>query len=356
MILGFPKTFPPDAIEAHVPDAGRARALVRERTPALLDLLERRRRQLAPQLASASEDLKTRVEDAILIAFCRLAFRHGSWGSDFHAYHNENHILEILDTRIDRLIETIGIAALPLCDWLLLELFAACHDLRQREMPEFAAGVGSNERASIEEAFRILKVCGFEPTHQANIFQALELMIAGSTFDARPAASVLEYNSAELVHSGGALALKLDQKLDKHSPDWRSHAHLPHALELALIAADLDTANVAEPFALFAASAENLCREREMRSHRQFNEAASAQPVLQFLTEGQESFFFELHRFNSDVGRAAFEHNKLANAPKLQTLCRKLRERVAESGPPRSGNQVLECYRAALSDTESNAD
>ena len=35
----------------------------------------------------------------------RLAYRHGSWGKDFHAYHNEGHILEICADRMDALIE-----------------------------------------------------------------------------------------------------------------------------------------------------------------------------------------------------------------------------------------------------------
>jgi hypothetical protein len=165
------------------------------------------------------------------------------------------------------MIDTIGADALSLRDWFLLSLFGAAHDLRQREAPDFAAGIGSNERASVEETFRILRACGFTPERNSELFVGCELMISGSTFDARPSEATLEYNPAELVvQSGGALAQKLEVKLDKHASGWRSDERVQHAQRLALIAADLDTANVAEPFALFMASAERLCLEREMRS------------------------------------------------------------------------------------------
>ncbi len=55
-----------------------------------------------------------------------------------------------------------------------------------------------------------------------------------------------------------------------------------------------------EPFHQFATSAENLCREREMLSGRSLDAGESALPVLGFLTDGQDRFFFDLHRFQSD--------------------------------------------------------
>ncbi|HJU41124.1 MAG TPA: hypothetical protein VJ724_16255, partial [Tahibacter sp.] len=169
---------------------------------------------------------------------------------------------------------------------------------------------------------------------------------AGSTFDARPPAKDWEYNSADLVQSGGALASKLDAKLDKHAPRWRDDPAIVHALDLALIAADLDTANVAEPFARFVETGTRLCLEREMRSHRSPDDAASALPVLGFLTDGQERFFFDLHRFNSDAGRLAFSTAKASNAAPLKALTMALRARVAMSGKPRNGSDVIDALRA----------
>ena len=349
VIFQYPREFPADECERLVPDADTARRLVRERRPELLALLEHRRRRFASLIAARGDAPPVQeAEDAVLIGFCRLAFRHGSWGSDYHHYHNEDHIFEILGPRIERVIDAIGIDALSLRDWFLLALFAAAHDLRQREAPVFAAGIGSNERASIEETFRILAQCGFTPERNGEVFVSIELMIAGSTFDARPPMPATEYNSVDIiVQSGGALAQKLDHKLDKHVAGWRDDPRVVHAQSLALIAADLDTANVAEAFPVFMASTERLCLEREMRSHRDPASAESAQPVLNFLTGGQEHYFFDLHRFNSEPGRRAFAAAKEANTERMRALIGELRRRAAHA---RSGADVLREFRAIVAD------
>src|SRR5690606_16447095 len=235
-----------------------------------------------------------------------------------------------------------------LVDWCALLLFGAGHDLRQREAPRLHDGVGANERASIEEMQRILDATGFSRERDAEIHAALELMIAGSTFDARPPPGGAFYNAADLVQSGGALAHKLDAVLDERRPGWRNDPAIAQAHRLALIAADLDTANVAEPFALFAATGERLCREREMLSGRSLAAAESALPVLGFLTAGQDRFFFELHRFHSAEGIAAFAAAKQSNAPKLKSLIASLRARVALRGNPETGAQVIDDYHAAV--------
>ncbi len=349
MIFDFPRIYPPDAIEIELPDGPAARACAGERFAEIDSALAARRRQLAPLSGfDGATTLIARVEEAVRIAYARLARRHGSWSADFHAYHNEGHILEIFGARIDRLIEARGIHALSLRDWCALGLFAACHDLRQREEPLYAAGVGANERASLEESFRLLQHVGFDEEADADIHLALDLMIDGSTFDARPPPGGAAFNAAELVQSGGALASQLERKLDKHRHGWREVAGIRHALGLALIAADLDTANVAEPFARFAVTAANLCREREMLCRRSLEDAESAQPVLGFLTDGQDRFFFDLHRFHSDLGRAAFEHDKAANAERLKSLSLGLRARIAVCGRPTSGSQVLKAYGEAV--------
>lgn len=347
MIFRYPQEFPADDFERMVPDAATARRLVRERSPGLLDLLARRRERFATLIQTDSTPVEG-AENVVLMAFCRLAFRHGSWGKDFHNYHNEGHIYEILDSRLERLINAIGVQALSLGDWFSLALFAAAHDLRQREVPAFAAGIGSNERASIEETFRILRLCGFSDDEYPELFLAIELMISGSTFDARPAPPALEYNSAEVVvQSGGALAQKLDEKLDKHAAGWRADPRVSHALQLTLIAADLDTANVAESFPVFMASTERLCLEREMRNHRDPSDPAAAQPVLNFLTTGQEHYFFDLHRFSSDYGRVAFANAKQANTERMRALTRELRARMPA---PRNGTEVLAAFRVIVAE------
>ncbi|MBL0162644.1 MAG: hypothetical protein IPP82_03030 [Xanthomonadales bacterium] len=329
-----------------VADVAAARRIGGERMPPLEAILARRHGQLQPLASTGtdSEALLARCANAIRIAYVRLALRHGTLGEDFHAYHNETHILDILGERIDRLIMTNGVLALGLRDWCVLSLFAACHDLRQREQQMYEAGVGANERASTEETFRLLDHCGFSRSADADIYLAIDLTIAGSTFDARPPPGSAAFNAAELVQSGGALAAKLGQKLDKHRPGWRDEARIVHAHELALIAADLDTANVAEPFVRFASSAENLCLEREMLCLRDLDSVESAQPVLGFLTDGQDRFFFDLHRFNSELGRQSFGPAKDNNAARLKSLSLGLRARIAMRGRPESGRQVLKAY------------
>ena len=346
VIFPYPREFPADATEHRVPDPDTARSLLRERRPDVLALVERRRQRFSTLIKDQPRELIDGAEGAVLMAFCRMAFRHGSWGDDFHAYHNEGHALEIIGPRLERLIDAVGLETLELRDWFLLTLFGAAHDLRQRESPEFAAGIGSNERASVEETFRILYACGFTHERNPDIFPAIELMISGSTFDARPGPTMREYNTADMVlESGGALAQKLDSKLDKYAVGWRDDARVVHSLDLALIAADLDTANVAESFPLFMASSERLCLEREMRSHRDVTGAAAALPILNFLTEGTRRYFFELHRFSSDFGRKAFADAKSANSSKLTAMGERLTARCLKNGQPQNGTAVLVAFR-----------
>lgn len=350
VILDYPRVFPPDAIEQQLPSPAAARAALAMQDAALEAMLADRRRDFAPLIFGPDDDaLIARTAEAIRLAYARLASRHGLLGRDFHAYHNEGHILEICAGRIPRVFAAAGANELSLRDWCALLLFGAGHDLRQREAPMFSAGIGANERASTEETLRILDTCGFDRDRDADLYEALELMIGGSTFDAR-SPSGQAYNAAELVQSGGALAAKLDIKLDKHRPGWRTDPLLLRGHRLALIAADLDTANVADAFAAFAASGENLCREREALSGRSLDAGESALPVLGFLTDGQDRFFFDLHRFNSDIGHAAFETGKQANAPRLKALTIGVRARIALGGPPATGHQVIEAYRATVAD------
>lgn len=353
MIFDYPTQFPADDVEALVTDVQTARQLVKKRRPDLLDLLRHREDRFAKLIKAHPGAPVRAAEDAVLLAFCRLAYRHGSWGDDFHDYHNENHIFEIIGPRLERLIDSIGLQALTLREWFLLMLFAAAHDLRQREVPRFSAGIGSNERASIEETFRIMQQCGFDAKRNAEMFLAIELMIAGSTFDARPPPQADEYNSAEIVvQSGGALAQKLESKLDKHVADWRADRRIDDALELALVAADLDTANVAESFPLFMASAERLCLEREMRSHRDIASPESARSMLGFLTTGQAHYFFDLHRFSSSAGYRTFAAAKEANIEPIRYLLRTLPQRVPE---PANGEQVLTAFRQVVAESDRNS-
>ena len=349
MIFDYPRAYPPDAVEQRLASAAAVREALAGNDAALEAMLAERHRDFVLMIASAGdEELFQRTAGAVRIAFARLAHRHGWLGADIHAYHNEGHILEICAARLPRLFAATGARMLSLRDWCALLLFGAGHDLHQREAPLFAAGIGANERASTEEMLRILDACGFDRERDRDFHVALELMIAGSTFDAR--SGTHPYNAAELVQSGGALASKLDAKLDKHHPAWRDDPSLVRGQRLALVAADLDTANVADAFTAFAANGENLCRERESLSGRSLDAGESALPALAFLTDGQDRFFFDLHRFNSEIGHAAFDAGKAANAPLVKALTLGVRARIALGGPPVNGAQVIEAYRATVAD------
>jgi hypothetical protein len=344
VIIGLTTPFLPDAVEKRIPDVNSAQQLIAERRPDFVELLAARRERLLSACGRALLEPLQRAERALALGLARFGTRHGSWGDDYHHYHNENHSLEVLDGRLGRLMDQIGLEALPGRDWLALSMFAACHDLRQREPIDFRHPIGNNEAASIAEAGRILALAGFDPGPDRALYIALELMIAGSTFDARPAPPVQEYNPAEVVASGGALAPKLPLVLDNERPGWRADADVVRGVTLAQIASDLDTANVGEPLVWLAESASRLCQEREMRSGRSLESSESGPPCIGFLSDGQERYFFELHRFCSEPGRATFAAIKQANANHVRSMSERLRARWGGQHAPRNGLEVLNAF------------
>ena len=86
VLFGYESSYPPDASELALPDVAAARRL-----------LESRRPDIPQRLAAIAQrfDLDPRALDAAVLGTARLAHRHGSLGQDFHAYHNETHVLEV---------------------------------------------------------------------------------------------------------------------------------------------------------------------------------------------------------------------------------------------------------------------
>lgn len=345
MFLRLTNSFPADGVERAIADLPTARRLLVECRPDVMQFLARRRAMLLEAFADEADSVAEldRTETALMISLARFGMRHGSWGDDFHHYHNENHALEILDGRLGRMMRTAGLDAMPLTDWLALSLFATCHDLRQRELVDFSHPIGNNEAASICETRRILALSGFDSQRDRDMYVALDMMIAGSTFDPRPTPPASEYNTAEVVTTAGALAPQLPLFLDREIPAWRDDATAMRAVELAQLASDLDTANVGEAFPWLAESASRLCQERELRSGRSLDAAHSADPCLGFLSDGQERYFFELHRFCSDIGRATFAETKAKNAERLRAVSQALRERFRPQSAP-TGQAVIEAF------------
>jgi hypothetical protein len=337
------RDFPADATELRLGDAGEAAARVRERRADLAAIMQEVRQGYLSAFGPAAEPRFDQVRGALALGFVRMAMRHGHWGNDLHEYHNEEHVLELLIGRLAKVRLELGWSAMPAEDWLLLALFATCHDLRQREAAEFWHEVGANERASVAESFRILDAVGFSRARDRDFYVALGLMIAGSTFDARPVAPN-PFNTAEVASSGGSLAPKLARDLDQ----WlgaHEEASRERARRLMLIAADLDTANVGEPFVSLAGSAVRLVKEREKRAGRALYATESAQPVFDFLTQGQERYFFELHRFVSPIGEQVFGAGKRVNEPKVHWQSARMRELFPGGPKPgQNGQHVIDAF------------
>ncbi|MCI1711523.1 MAG: hypothetical protein LKM39_15200 [Chiayiivirga sp.] len=118
LIIGLATSFPADAVERQLPDVATAQRLVASKRPDFAELLALRRERL---LRAFGTDLRApldRTERALTLGLARFGARHGSWGDDYHHYHNENHALEVLDGRLGRLMDQIGIEALAAEDWL----------------------------------------------------------------------------------------------------------------------------------------------------------------------------------------------------------------------------------------------
>lgn len=331
-VLGYELHYPADAVERALPDAPSARALLSARAPALWTSLCAAARRVCP-------DLDPRAEDALALATARLASRHGRLGDDFHAYHNESHILEIVERRIPRLMSTIG-QRLPDRIWTTLLLFAACHDLRQRESAVHPPdAIGANEAASVAETRRLLVACGFDDTEDPGLFLQLDLAIAGSTFAAMPGA--VDHPLA----GPGALARRLAPWLDSQQSDWRDLPALREAEHVACLAADLDTANVGEPYPLLANSALRLAVEAQYRQQRSLDDPASALPMADFLTHGQSRYLAELHGFASGEGEVTFGPMKLENIDQVAASNAALATAFAKH-PPLDGQDVARRFAA----------
>lgn len=341
MILGYSTLYAADAVERDLPDAAAALALLQAKRPDIPGRIEAMVSRITEGAGAP------RHRDAALLGLARLGLRHGGFGTDPHDYHNENHVMELAERRLSRVLDGLGPAGLPADDALALLLFAACHDLRQRETVDVPGPIGGNEAASIAETFRILDTCGFDRGADRDLYLALELMIAGSTFDPRP----LPHPDAEDMArvAGGSLARGLGLWLDGEHSEWNADPGAHRGERLGRLAADLDTANVGEPFALLAESAQRLCRERERRLGRSLDLPESARPCLGFLSGGQITYFFDLHRFCSREGERVFGPQKLANGPIVRRVSQRLQQRF-EAKPPANGRAVLEAFEALCRD------
>jgi hypothetical protein len=333
VILGYATLYQADASESALPDAKSAHALLSKYRPDIITRLESRIFSVACGYTTE------KYVDAAILGTARLGLRHGSFGDDFHHYHNEDHVLDLAERRLGRMIEQCGLDTMLPEDWLALTLFSACHDLRQRETNDAPGPVGGNEASSIAETFRILDSCGFDRAADRSLYIALELMIAGSTFD--PRLSDASPDTANLT--GGALARSLGLWLDGVKPAWREDQDARRGERLGRLAADIDTANVGEAFGLLGRSALQLAEEQLMRKKLSPDQAESAGQALNFLTYGQHHYFFDLHRFSSREAERVFGPQKLANGEKVRSTSAALTA-YFEKSPAASGRVVMQAF------------
>ena len=328
MPIDFRLVYPADAVEQAVPIGALSAAGLHPRALAYVD-------RVARACERAGIDHPSVIE-AATIAVVRMAMRYGPLGRDGHAYHNQDHLLELLEDKLPALLAT---ADLPVVEREALALFCACHDLRQREARRHEdEPIGANEAASLAETERLLDALGLE---DAALRTMLRFAIVGSTFAA---------GNDENVQSQGAFAHRLAGWMDHRQPGWRDDPVAAEAEHLARMAADIDTSNVASPYIDFAQSAVALATEIQYRAGRPLESAEAGLGCLGFLADGQERYVFKLQRFASREGRATFGAQRDANAARVRETARRLRERFPLDAPPRSGQAVIAAFREIAAD------
>lgn len=323
MPIDYRLVYPADAVELAVPGPTLSNLPGDPRASAYADRVARACRQAGIQ--------REAIVAIAQVAVVRMAMRYGPLGQDGHAYHNQDHLLELIEDKLPALLAT---ALLPTVEREALVLFCTCHDLRQRESRRHdEEPIGANEAASLAETERLLDAAGFDdPTLRT----MLRFAIAGSTFAA---------GNDDNVQAQGAFAHRLGTWMDGAHPGWRDDPIAAEAEHLARMAADIDTSNVASPYIDFAQSAVALAMEIQYRAGRDLGTPAAGASCLGFLTEGQERYVFALQRFASREGRAAFGTQRDANAARVRETGRALRERFAGSAPPASGHEVIAAFR-----------
>ena len=323
MPIDYRLVYPADAVEQDVPIGALANPALDPRATAYADRAAR-----ACERAGIDDP---RIIDVAAIAVVRMAMRYGTLGRDGHAYHNPDHLLELLEDKLPALLAT---ADLPRVEREALALFCACHDLRQRETRRHDdEPIGANEAASLAETERLLDAHGLgDPALRT----MLRFAIVGSTFAA---------GNDESVQSQGAFAHRLAGWMDSMQPGWRDDPVAAQAEHLARMAADIDTSNVASPYIDFAQSAVALATEIQYRAGRSLDSAEAGVGCLGFLSDGQERYVFGLQRFASREGRATFGAQRDANAARVRETARRLRERFPPGSPPDSGLAVIAAFR-----------
>ncbi len=309
-------TWPEDDVEQEISDFAIAERLLEKKLPELLVAIKRGNEELLDSVGAGVTEMPDLAYRVSVIGLARMALRHGSLADNSLAYHNERHLVDVLDhlrmiihyqnqqpakTNPQASLHHIGPVS---C--LCLSLFAATHDIRQSQKAVDDDGIGHSERASADEALRILKQAGLRPQQYSGIFQLLRWMIYGSTFFVQ----TKKFNSG--VVEPGALAPLVGENILRQGVVMDPFS-ARHSAELVSLATDIDTANVAEPINQYARQSVNICQEVHQGRDFASTDQQLSRSILNFLTNGQQQYFFHQQRFYSVMAQKAL------NAPKQQT-------------------------------------
>ncbi len=332
--------YPPDEIETDIADVSTARMYLHRHHTAILETVRRRRGAFLRLFGHKHKEMAQKTYGAGLICLARMAARLGTTADQHYNYHDELHPIDLLDHMLI-LLRTSDAEHITPPEWMFLFIFSAAHDLRQEYPGYDDNGVGNNECASADEALRILELAGFDRDQEYPMFEVIEWMIHGTTF---------LLDEMELVGNTfgpGALAPKLAEKIRASGQSFGSFSN-EQVAELVLLAADIDTANVAEPIDQFAEQSESLCREFHKLQGISLSSPESGKTTFGFLTRGQEQYFFKSQKFNSKVASSALSESKARTGEQLRELIAWLEERFRgelEHEPQlNTGEHVLQAF------------
>jgi len=307
-------SFPSDFIEHQISSVDEAWKLLREKLPQFIDIYDMWYKWY--DTIVSNNQIKQVVADVLVISYARMALRNGSLSDNPRHYHSEKHT----DDLIFRLV---AVSQFPLSEkipeygWSLLSIFMSCHDLRQSEGGSNFDIIGNNEKASFKETLRIITTVDTNKCIYHEHKELLKLMIHGSTFGEGKdnLGNIYQGNLVEYLVG----LINYFEAVD---------------LEIAFLACDIDTANVAANLKDYANSSIDVYREIQ-------NLADGSLSAYHFFGEQQEKYFFTYQQFNSSLGKQAFLQLKTNNEANLKFICngmKKLDESI-------SNEEVVDYYK-----------
>lgn len=309
--------YPADLIEEQISNIDQAWELLNNKLPEFRDIFDIWQSWYYQMVKSLR--MRAVITDAVVITYARMALRNGTLSINPRNYHSEKHINDLLYRMmaVSKFSESNDV---PEYGWSLLSIFMSSHDLRQSNKNNKLDLIGDNEQASFQEISRLLTRIDKHKVVRPEHKELLKLMIHGSTFG----------KGEDILGNiyQGNLVKYILQNIGYFDEDDK---------QLAYLACDIDTANVAADLKDYAQSSINVYLEIQNISPAEI----SAQS---FFGEQQRQYFFDLQHFNSDMGIIAFEQQKQINAPKVKKVC----DVINELDQNKSNEEVVEIYQQQI--------